>query len=460
MPFKSDEFNITATPEPIISDPINLNPTVDIDNDVADDTPFEMLAAQLLGQDDLTLDMDDSLTLDELNMIEMDVMKLNKTDQNVTDDNGNNQNTDPNNTENNIYEQHTNAQTETTDSTMNIDHDQQIPQNTHNTNTSNNPTNLTDIPPHLLSCFKLIYQLKCKLNKYKTNLELLLEHKNSCTVPPGLRIHHKSKHNLHKQFRDQWENTLMDASLGLLDVTIDFHKHTIQDLEYKIKHRTTHLTEKYNDSELAHKIIQKTDQLFLTYTRQSIMTVKKNTKKVKRLAQAPNKTKNALNKTHPQTSNTTPTTIDTETTPTHDRNQATSTQTTPTVSITPNTQSCTNYKQTHKSTTSTNTHSCTPLMQVQTKYPYITASKNCTKNISQQQPRLRIPPKSQRHIAHYSSTQTNTTLPHSQAATTNKKTNAQHHSTWTNSNIPNSITQNIQSQIQNFLVRQLHKERK
>lgn len=209
-----------------------------------------------------------------------------------------------------------------------------------------------------------------------------------------------------------------------------------------------------------HKVIQKTDQLFLTYTRQSIMTVKKNTKKVKRLAQATNKTKNAMNNTHPQTSNTNRTTIDTETTPTHDKTQTTSIQTTPTVNITPNIQSCNNSKQTHTSTISTHTHSCTPLMQVKTKYPYSAPSRNCKTNKTLQQPQLRIPPKSQRHIALYSSTQTNTTLPHSQATTINKKTNVPHHSTNRNSNITNSITQNIQSQIQNFLIRQVHKERK
>ena len=102
-------------------------------------------------------------------------------------------------------------------------------------------TNFLDIPPHLLTSFRIIYTLKLKLNTLQTKLENLKEHRNLKTLPPGLRIHHKSKFYLSKELSERWENTLTDASLTLLDITIDHYKQDIQDTQHKLQHRTEHL---------------------------------------------------------------------------------------------------------------------------------------------------------------------------------------------------------------------------
>jgi hypothetical protein len=89
-------------------------------------------------------------------------------------------------------------------------------------------------------------------------------------LPPGLRIHHKSKYYMDKPFRDRWENILSDASLDLLDTTIDYHKYCIQDTQYKLQHRTNELKKRCDD-DTAQKLINKTDTLYMNYTERSVL---------------------------------------------------------------------------------------------------------------------------------------------------------------------------------------------
>ena len=119
-------------------------------------------------------------------------------------------------------------------------------QNNNNQTNTNTPDSNQAIPPHLLTPFRIIYALKIKLNKLKTNLEQLQEHKATKTLPPGLHIHHRSKLYMNKELSTRWENTLFDASLALLDITIDHHKQCIQDIQHKLQHRTDHLKSKCN----------------------------------------------------------------------------------------------------------------------------------------------------------------------------------------------------------------------
>ena len=50
---------------------------------------------------------------------------------------------------------------------------------------------------------------------------------------------------MNKEFGARWENTLFDASLALLDITIDHHKQCIEDILHKVQHRTDHLKSKH-----------------------------------------------------------------------------------------------------------------------------------------------------------------------------------------------------------------------
>ena len=79
-----------------------------------------------------------------------------------------------------------------------------------------------------------------------------------------------------------WENTLTDASLVLLDITIDHHKHSIQDTQHKLQHRTEQLKKKC-DENTAQRLLNKTDTLFMKYTTRSLMATNKTTKRLKRL---------------------------------------------------------------------------------------------------------------------------------------------------------------------------------
>ncbi len=203
---------------------------------------------------------------------DMDIDSTNHDEQNLSTTNTDEVNIDRQNSD-----EHTNA------NYMDNPHetDPNLNDNNLQKNTQDN-TDFIDIPPHLLISFRIIYTLKLKLNKLQTNLENLQEHKNTRTLPPGLRIHHKSKFYLDKQLSERWENTLTDASLVLLDITIDHHKHSIQDTQHKLQHRTEQLKKKC-DENTAQRLLNKTDTLFMKYTTRSLMATNKTTKRLKRL---------------------------------------------------------------------------------------------------------------------------------------------------------------------------------
>ena len=155
----------------------------------------------------------------------------------------------------------------------NIAHPNLTPhQNTNNypqtyTNTHKNPDFL-NIPPNLVTLFKIIYTLK--LNKLQTNLIHLQEHKTTKTLPIGLRKQHKFKLYLNRKFSDHWEKTLTEASLALLDITLDHHKQCINNTKYKLQYRIQQLKLICNE-DTALQIIEKTDSLFLKYTKRALI---------------------------------------------------------------------------------------------------------------------------------------------------------------------------------------------
>ena len=85
-----------------------------------------------------------------------------------------------------------------------------------------------------------------------------------------------------KTFKDRWENILTNASLALLDTTIDYHKHCIQDTQYKLQHRKNELKKRCDD-DTAQKLINKTDMLYMKYTERSLLALNKTTKRLERL---------------------------------------------------------------------------------------------------------------------------------------------------------------------------------
>jgi hypothetical protein len=111
----------------------------------------------------------------------------------------------------------------------NMEDDDNPPHTTleNNNNTPNKPLNRSqdktafiDVPPKLLTSFGIIYTLKLKLNKLETKPDQLIEHKNTSTLPPGLKINHKCTFELHKQFGECWESTLTDDPHALLDTVL------------------------------------------------------------------------------------------------------------------------------------------------------------------------------------------------------------------------------------------------
>ena len=85
---------------------------------------------------------------------------------------------------------------------------------------------------------------------------------------------HKTKLYLEKGLSDRWENTLTEASFALLNITIDHHKHCIDDTKRKLQHRTQQLKLKCNE-DTAQQIIEKTDSLFLKYTKRALINRQK-----------------------------------------------------------------------------------------------------------------------------------------------------------------------------------------
>ena len=92
---------------------------------------------------------------------------------------------------------------------------------------------------------------------------------------------HKSKLYLEKGLSDRWENILKEASLALLDITID--QHCNDDTKHKLQHRTQQLKLKCKE-DTAQQIIEKTDSLFLKYTKRALINRQKKppTKRIKK----------------------------------------------------------------------------------------------------------------------------------------------------------------------------------
>ena len=241
--------------------------------------------------------MNDSLGIDELCLYDMEDQTTNEHEQNTGSPD-----TDKQHINEPSIEQNTTEQTMDRHNTDEIDMDiteeadnndtnshQNSSTNQHSSHNKDNMHNHThnsidfiDVPNHLLTSFKIIYGLKIRHNKLLTNLENLQEHRKTNTLPPGLTIHHKSKYYMDKTFKDRWENILTNASLDLLDTTIDYHKHCIQDTQYKLQHRIDELKKRCDD-DTAQKLINKTDTLNMKYTERSLLALNKTTKRLKRL---------------------------------------------------------------------------------------------------------------------------------------------------------------------------------
>ena len=65
-----------------------------------------------------------------------------------------------------------------------------------------------NIPPHLPETFCIISTQKTRLTKLKCTLNILEEHQQAQTLPPGLQITHKCKHYMGNELRQQWEDIL------------------------------------------------------------------------------------------------------------------------------------------------------------------------------------------------------------------------------------------------------------
>ena len=355
-------------------------------------------------------------------------------------------------------------------------------QNTNNcpqthTNTNKNPDFL-NIPPNLITSFKIIYALKLKLNKLQTNLIQLQEHKTAKTLPTGLRMKHKSKLYLDREFSDRWEKTLTEASRTLLDITIDHHKQCINDTRYKLQHRIQQLKLKCNE-ETALQIIEKTDSLFLKYTKRALINAQiKPTKRIKRVHETQPKHNKHTMTTQKQPGYTTPTTTQRNSNrivPPNSTDQSTTQLYTPPSRHTHTPQHTSIHTQTRSMdscqphvynteyTTSTSTPTTqqtalTPLMQIHATHQMVRL--NTSLSTPTQIPKLRIPPRSQKHrtpLLHNITSQQNrfTTQPH--LPTTHRTNTPSNRPT---NNIPLQVTQDIQSQIQNFLTYQANKHHK
>ena len=484
----------------------------------------EALIERLVHEAEITeeFNLDDSLQLEQINFDELLDTHINEhmhidltTDDNLPNDTNNPEETidtkqqaNTINTNNNFDTLKLNELTDNTtldmhEQTGNTAHtDQQIPL-TSNTNDPHTHTdknkihpNLTpqrntdnplpnthgkddflNIPPNLVTSFKIIYALKLKLNKLQTNLTQLQEHETAKTLPPGLRIKLTPKFYLDKGLSDRWENTLTEASFELLNITIDHHKHCINDTKHKLQHRTQQLKLKCNE-DLAQQIIEKTDSLFLKYTERALINAqKKTTKRIKRINnRQPKHTTRSQNqqghitpaittynlKTPTFPYSTTKSTVDLGTPlsrgaqlpppPTNRHTHA------PTID---SRQLFSHNKQQHIASTSTPTTqqvALTPLMQINTTHQM--TRLNTGLNTPTHMPKLRIPP-----LPH----QPRNPLPHSLTSQQNNSgtqahlTLAHKHNTPTNRSINNispQVTHNIQSQIQNFLNHKAPKHKK
>jgi hypothetical protein len=254
------------------------------------------------------LNMDDSFEVDELYLNEIENQTTNKHEQNTGSPNTDEQHTNEPKIDQNVAE-HTMDRTNNDEEDMDITEDNNIDNNSnlnistnqhpsHNSNNmqdnTHNNIDFIDVTPRLLTSFKIIYGLKLRHSKLLTNLENLREHKRMNTLPPGLRVNHKSKYYMDKTFKDRWENILLNASLALLDTTIDYHEHCIQDTQHKLQHRTNEL-KKRCDEDLAQKVLTKTDTLYMKYTERSLLAFKKSTKQPKRLESTSAKKLQTLN---------------------------------------------------------------------------------------------------------------------------------------------------------------------
>ena len=334
----------------------------------------------------------------------------------------------------------------------------------------------------------------------------------------------KTKLPTYKTFKDRWENILTNASLDLLDTTIDYHKHCIQDTQYKLQHRIDELKKRCDDN-TAQKLINKTDTLYMKYTERSLLALNKTTKRLKRLentstrkAQTANnrpqvkhtktKSKNkktGLNYTHTHHPTNTPNTIQTiHTTHAHTSHtpqtsfhghiqnhmhtrthnptnsaMKTNTTTAPKTLQTQHTstpQHPYNYSRHNNNRTlsispfqPTNTLT-TPLMQVQTANRTTQPTITHITPTNPQTPKLRIPPRSQPtyNTQQPMTNKTNNMQQHNRTPTPTNTHNWQHillnrqnpQHNTQTSNIPHNITQNVQSQIHYFLLNQTHKHKK
>lgn len=175
-----------------------------------------------------------------------------KTSNSITNRNNSNTNTDPQTAT--ISTNNSNTDPQTTMNTNNHLDKETQPNMDHDQNTD--IPDKINIPPHLITTFQILYRLKTKLSKLETTLEKLQEHKRTRTLPTGLQIRKQNKFYMEKHLRERWENTLMDASLALLDITITHHEHDIQDTKNKIQHKIAQIRLKC-DATTAEQIIRK-----------------------------------------------------------------------------------------------------------------------------------------------------------------------------------------------------------
>lgn len=340
----------------------------------------------------------------------------------------------------------TNTEMNTTDQT---DNSSTFPNN----NQALDNNNFIDIPAHLLTSFKILYALKIKLSKTQSTLENLLEHKNAKTLPPGLRIHHNSKHYLNKELRERWENTLTDASLALLDITIEHQHQTIQDLTMKIKHRTNQLKLKC-DENTAQQIIEKTDSLHIKYTKRTILNMQKSTKKLKKAGKKQTQSPSTHSKSTSNNNNNQEHTLHQVSTKQSKTSNNSKSKPQPTTPKYP-----TYNHQTNRGLTCT----IAPLLQTPNTYHTTQLQNNTRVSTPIQTPKLRIPPKSQLFALRNNSILTsNMTL--ARTPPTNQQFTPPAIGNHQSYNMQNTITPNInkhiQSQIQNFLIRQAPKHHK
>ena len=162
------------------------------------------------------------------------------------------------------------------------------------TKTTDPLPDIQDIASHLLQPFRILYTLKQKRDKQQATIDNLNEHHSTDTTRNGLKVKHQCKLHLPPQFRERWERTLENASNNLLEVILDYQQWSLQDTNMKIQHRTQHLLNNAKDKQLAKQIITKTNELGEKYTKRTITSMIKSTKRVKRLQ--PNTTTTLISK--------------------------------------------------------------------------------------------------------------------------------------------------------------------